>query len=359
MLYLSITLLYIISVTIFVVSADEQTTKSGRAIQGLLRRETVCPPGFGFCNVDMCAPLGAECCSNSDRYCPVGEVCVISTNGVIGCCPDGKVCEDDPPPPSPTTIEFTSTSTHTSTIEEFSTSTTRLASTSTIPFTQTTQVPTFTETTESSPSLPATLSSISLPPANPTTSSLEAPSITLNTASPTFYAPQSTPSAASGFQNVFIPGNTPEIVWSSEWTDSTSSCDDTKVCMKTSTLSSFTYMASASSSGGALYLDVSWQLTDFDIFINGQISNILSLNVETCEFSSIGNLPTTESSINITIVITGPATSGRRQSDFGSFEFNGFLIGQKAPPTSAASQGKQVGMIAATVPMALLAMIML
>jgi len=109
---------------------------------------------------------------------------------------------------------------------------------------------------------------------------------------------------------------------------------------------------------GALYLDVSWQLTDFDIYINGQISNILSLNVETCEFSSIGNLPTTESSINITIAITGPATSGRRQSDFGSFEFNGFLIGQKAP-TSAASQGKQVGMIAATIPMALLAMIVL
>jgi len=130
-------------------------------------------------------------------------------------------------------------------------------------------------------------------------------------------------------------------------------------------------MANSSSSGGALYLDVSWELTDFDIYINGQISNVLSLNVETCEFSSIGNLPTTESSINITIVITGPTFSGRRQSDFGSFEFNGFLIGQNldntgqksptsAPPTSitsAASQGKQVGMIAATIPMALLAMI--
>jgi len=115
-------------------------------------------------------------------------------------------------------------------------------------------------------------------------------------------------------------------------------------------------MASSSSSGGSLYLDVSWELTDFDIYINGQISNVLALNVEACEFSSVGNLPTTESAINITLVITGPARSGRRQSDFGSFEFNGFLIGQKAP-ANAASQGKQVGMIAATISTALLAMI--
>jgi len=117
-------------------------------------------------------------------------------------------------------------------------------------------------------------------------------------------------------------------------------------------------MASSSSSGGSLYLDVSWELTDFDIYINGQISNVLSVNVETCEFSPVGNLPTTESAINITLVITGPARSGRRQSDFGSFEFNGFLIGQKASvTTNAASQGKQVGMVAATISTALLAMI--
>jgi hypothetical protein len=151
-----------------------------------------------------------------------------------------------------------------------------------------------------------------------------------------------------------VQGNDPQIIWSiNGWNDSTSSCDNTKQCRKTATeFASLTYMASPNSSGASIYLDVSFEDTDFDIYFNGEITNIDSFNVDTCTFYSIGHLPSSTSDINITVVITGPVMSGRRQIADWSFEFNGFLIGESSGSGSipgAANQIKPAGLTAATI----------
>ncbi|KIK67564.1 hypothetical protein GYMLUDRAFT_37719 [Collybiopsis luxurians FD-317 M1] len=319
--------------------------KKDATIRGLLgRRQVSCDPGWGFCdNTGSCCPLGGECCSDGN-CCDSGFYCAIGSNGIIGCCPNGELCSGPAPGSNDETTFQQSTSTRTTTlpVTTFSTSTFSTA-----------------VTTRS------TVSSLSLPSFG--TSSSKSSGSSFNTASPTFFAPQATPTADSGYTNVFVAGNDPQITWSANsWSDSTSSCDSTKQSRKTTTVSSFTYLASSSSSGASLWLDVTYDLADFDIYVNGQKSNIVSVDVKTCAFYSVGRLPTTQNDINITIAVTEPLRSGRRQADnFWSFEFNGLLIGQSTSTNNktgssgigAASQIRPGGMITAVIATALLGLI--
>jgi hypothetical protein len=306
-------------------------TKSTAAIRGLLGRQiNECDPGFGLCsNVDGCCPIGGECCTDSDGgCCDAGFYCTVGSNGVGGCCLNGESCSGPAPDPSTTThtIEFTSTST------SFSTS-----------------FSTFTSTSEST-SFPPTFSTSSTHHSTifPSPSSTSETS-SLHTGSPTFFAPQSTPTADSGYTNIFVPGNDPQITFNTnDWTDASSSCDitSTKQCRKATAESSFTYMASSKSSAGILYLDISYELTDFSIYFDGELQTISSFDIDVCTFYSIGHLPVSQSQINITIVIEEWFGNSKRQAESdSSFEFNGFLVGQS---TSTATSTSSVGTMTPT-----------
>ncbi|THU96989.1 hypothetical protein K435DRAFT_890636 [Dendrothele bispora CBS 962.96] len=256
------------------------------------------------------------------------------SNGIIGCCPDGKICTG-PAPPSGTngddgsfgddddddsTTFFTSTSTRTRASTSFSDSFT-LPPTPTISSFGTGGTSTRSRSTSARPGI--------------------------SSSSPTFYTPQSTPSADSGYTNVFVPANHPQITWSTnEWDDVDSACDHSKQGRRTTTaFASFTYITSSNSSGASAYIDISYEITNFNIYINGEKSDILSFDVQTCTFYQIGRLPT-GSGTNITIQVTGPLMSGRRRRqadsnpfDDWSFEFNGFMVGQSTASSDTGSLG--------------------
>ncbi|KAF5393467.1 hypothetical protein D9757_000471 [Collybiopsis confluens] len=251
------------------------------------------------------------------------QYCVLGTNGIVGCCPTGELCSGPAPP---------STDSDTSIFQSTSTSRTTFITTPTL--TPTPTISSFSHVTSSSLGL-----------SSRTTSS----SISAFTGSPTFYTPRSTPTADAGFTNVFVAGDDTDITWSTnDWTTSGSSCDVSKQCRKTTGVSTFTYMASSGSSGSSLYLDISYQNTNFEIFLDGQQSDVVGIEVDTCSFYTIGRLPSSKNDINVTIVVTGPLRNGRRQlgSDNFSFEFNGFMIGQSTlKKAGAGSQNGPTGMI--------------
>ncbi|THU79373.1 hypothetical protein K435DRAFT_796922 [Dendrothele bispora CBS 962.96] len=247
------------------------------------------------------------------------------SNGIIGCCPDGKICTG-PAPPSGTNgddgsfgddDDDSTTSPRTRTSTSFSESFT----------------------------LPPTPTISSFRAGNTSTGTRTPPGI--SSSSPTFYTPQSTPSADSGYTNVFVPANHPQITWSTnEWDDVDSACDHSKQGRRTTTaFASFTYITSSNSSGASAYIDISYEITNFNIYINGEKSDILSFDVQTCTFYQIGRLPT-GSGTNITIQVTGPLMSGRRRRqadsnpfDDWSFEFNGFMVGQSTASSDTGSLG--------------------
>ncbi|KIK67563.1 hypothetical protein GYMLUDRAFT_37718 [Collybiopsis luxurians FD-317 M1] len=336
--------------------------KQGTTIRGLLgRRQEFCPSGYGVCdnNSDLCCPLGGQCC-DVGGCCNAGHYCVIGTNGLGGCCPDGELCSG-PAPGGGGTTTIEETSTHTI----FSTSTSFFSSTSFSTF-----------------STPTTHSSQPAPSVTPTSVTSQTSVVSSSAGSPTFFAPQTTPSADLGYTNVFVPGSDPKIAWSTNhWNDASSSCDSSKECRKTTTdLASFTYFTDTNSSGASLYLDVHYELAEFDVYVNNEKLEIDSFDVTVCAFYSVGHLPDSNDEINITVVVTGPLTNGRRQvgSD-NSFEFNGFMLGQRTSTaggtSSAAGSTSSVGgglignsapgqsnparAIAATVIMALIALIVL
>jgi hypothetical protein len=304
-------------------------TKSTAAIRGLLGRQiNECNSGFSLCGDDCCL-IGSECCTDSGGgCCDPGFYCTVGSNGVGGCCLNGEICSGPAPDPSTTThtIEFTSTSTSFST--SFST------------FTFTSESTSFSSPTFSASSTHSSSHSTMLSPSPSSTSETSS----LHTASsPTFFAPQSTPTADSGYTNIFVPGNDHQITFSTnDWTNASSSCDSTKQCRKATTEhSSFTYMASSNSSAAILYLDISYELTDFDIYFDGELQTISSLDIDVCTFNSIGHLPVSQSQINITIVVDESLGNSKRQADSdSSFEFNGFLVGQStSTATSTSSTG--------------------
>ncbi|KIK67562.1 hypothetical protein GYMLUDRAFT_877900 [Collybiopsis luxurians FD-317 M1] len=254
-----------------------KSTKQGTAIRGLLgQRQSTCPSGYGICDdSDFCCPLGGQCCDDSTGgCCDTGQYCTIGTNDLGGCCPDGELCSGPGPGGGGiTSIEPTSFS-----FTPFST-----------PF---------------------------------TTSAF--------TGSLTFFAPQSTPTAGPGFTNVFVPGDTPQFTWSStdDWIDSSSSCDVTKQTRKaTEDFAYFVYSANSNSSGASVYLDISYESIDFDIYINDAQLSTESSDIGQCTFFPLGVLPNNGDDLNIGIFLNGPPSGARRQvgSDSWSFEFNGFV----------------------------------
>ncbi|KAK7457835.1 hypothetical protein VKT23_010179 [Stygiomarasmius scandens] len=245
--------------------------------------------------------------------CPSGWYCVVASNGRIGCCLDGEICSGPAPDPITTFGNGGGDSGATRTTADEDTFTTTSTRTRTSLFTST-----------PSTSLPFNTFGNTTIPTRTTSSSA--------------FVPQATPSPDPGFTNIFVPPTDAQINWSGGgWSDTSSSCG-TSQCRKTTIEGQwFTFIAPLNASGASLYIDVTWEITWFDIFINGQLSDITPSDIDTCSWKQIGPLPT-GGQANITIVVVGPLRSGRRQTgsiDDWTFEFNGFLVGQKSPTSDS------------------------
>jgi len=89
-------------------------------IRGLLytRQTDFCPPGLVTCSVSQqtcCSTTTGESCCSDGSCCDSTTYCVLGTNGIVGCCPNGQVCSGPSPNQTTTTFDGPSPSSDTAT----------------------------------------------------------------------------------------------------------------------------------------------------------------------------------------------------------------------------------------------------
>ncbi|KAJ3576239.1 hypothetical protein NP233_g573 [Leucocoprinus birnbaumii] len=145
------------------------------------------------------------------------------------------------------------------------------------------------------------------------------------------------PTTPSGENSVSYSVTDSRITWSSaSWTDTTSSC--TITARRTTTrLTSFTVMVSAANQ---LYLNLDCLNTAYNVYVNGVVQTFTVDRfdvVESCTYKQI-NLGINTVNINVTVVVLGIPTSGRRQLDNNwSFQLNEVLAMTSSSAASATS----------------------
>ncbi|PPQ94335.1 hypothetical protein CVT25_000294 [Psilocybe cyanescens] len=85
-------------------SAAEKRPTTIRGLLDIAKRQGFCPaPQFG-CEFNFCCPnTNWRCCSDGS-CCQPDTNCVLASNGIIGCCPDGEICSGPVGPPVSTTF---------------------------------------------------------------------------------------------------------------------------------------------------------------------------------------------------------------------------------------------------------------
>ncbi|KAF8806369.1 hypothetical protein BYT27DRAFT_7190922 [Phlegmacium glaucopus] len=268
-------------------------------IRGLLNTRqsfSYCPGGYFTCEATGCCPGGWNCCRDGN-CCDPGSYCVLASNGIIGCCPDGEVCSG--PAGDPNTI-YPDPGTLTTT--NFFTSTSSIA--------------------------------------NPFTTPL-----TTSTATRTFTTLVGGPTQTVGEQIVEVSVLDVNITWSQTWAQKTSSCGASITSKTTSTQgSSFTYLFQYSSGhlfGFYYYFNVVNYNTMWEVFINGESQRTFySYTTDNCTYFE-SYFPSSSAFLspnqNLTVVVHGSDSVDPTASGPWSLEVNKFLIREQTVSSTSTS----------------------
>ncbi|PPQ75219.1 hypothetical protein CVT25_013335, partial [Psilocybe cyanescens] len=85
-------------------SVAEKRPATIRGLLDLAKRQGFCPIPQFPCEFNFCCPnIDWQCCFDGS-CCQPDTYCVLASNGIVGCCPDGELCSGPVGPPLSTTF---------------------------------------------------------------------------------------------------------------------------------------------------------------------------------------------------------------------------------------------------------------